>query len=1024
MSNLQVHPSPLHAFQFSHAIAGIRQNPLQLLKSLWDGVSYGIFVLDVLDQGQEFRFAAFNPATAFSSPIPVEQLLGKTLAEAFPESVAALYRDRYRTCVETGSPLSFEEQLLHQGQETTWLLTVNPLLADPEATLTHPATPPSPSPAAPPAPVEQLLVTLLDITQRVRLEAQQHRTKAALVESEAKFRHLVENANDVIVLFGVDSVLSYISPSFQTLFGYDPADWLGKSFVPLVHPEDLPRCVAANHRVMETGEKYEGLEFRHGHRQGHWVWVSINISPIKDETGQVTGMQGILRDIRDRKLAEAELTKLSLVVQHTTNIVIITDAKGLVEWTNASFEHTTGYSLAEVQGKKPGRFLQGPDTDPQTVQRIREAIQTQTAFHGEILNYHKNGTPYWLDLVITPVFNPQGELMHFISIEMDITDRKLAEATLRDREAQLRTINAYVPGVIYQYQANLNTGDHRFTYMSPGAAGLYEVDLDTLAADPNLAFAMIHPDDWPRLMDGISQTVQNQRPWLDEFRLKIPSGRIKWVQAKSEPVDAPPGFSHYNGVMIDISDRKAAELALQSYADRQTRLNDLANQIRQSLNLETVIATALASIQELLGLDQCAFAWYEDQDEQPVWHLIQAVNRPGIPSHVGRYPVAVVGVSKEQLLSQDLMQIDDVEDCLDPIHQAFLQAIHCQSEVLLPIHAQGGRLGLIICTHYRQVRVWSRDEVELLKAVGNQLAIAIDQAELYAESRSKSQKLQQTLQELQRSQAQILQNEKMSSLGQLVAGIAHEINNPVSFIHGNVVHAEDYIQELLTLIALYQQHYPQPVAAIADHTAAIDFDYLRQDLPKLLASMQMGTERIRDIVQSLRLFSRLDEAEVKSIDIHAGLDSALMILQSRLKGNGDRRDIQIIKNYGQLPHVECFASQLNQVFMNLLVNAIDALDGCTNHGTSDDYLPYIGITTMTQDDRVLIRVADNGSGIPTAIQAQIFDPFFTTKPIGQGTGMGLSISYQIITDKHQGQLSCQSTPGHGTEFVIQIPLRQ
>lgn len=316
---------------------------------------------------------------------------------------------------------------------------------------------------------------------------------------------------------------------------------------------------------------------------------------------------------------------------------------------------------------------------------------------------------------------------------------------------------------------------------------------------------------------------------------------------------------------------------------------------------------------------------------------------------------------------------------------------------------------------------------------------AFEQGELKkskAASDAAKQELQRTLQELQLTQAQMVQSEKMSSLGQLVAGVAHEINNPVNFIHGNVTHAEVYARDLLDLLALYQAEYPQPRDAISDKIEEIDLDFLCQDLRKLLTSMKVGSERIQEIVKSLRLFSRLDEAEFKSVDIHDGIDSTLTILQSRLKaktvlvkGTEYRSsEIQIIKDYGDLPKVECFAGQLNQVFMNILANAIDALEERNRTRSLDEQKlnpSIIRITTeMTANHQILIRIADNGSGIPPAIQEKIFDPFFTTKPVGKGTGMGLSISYQIVIEKHHGTLECFSTPETGTEFAIRIPIQQ
>lgn len=304
--------------------------------------------------------------------------------------------------------------------------------------------------------------------------------------------------------------------------------------------------------------------------------------------------------------------------------------------------------------------------------------------------------------------------------------------------------------------------------------------------------------------------------------------------------------------------------------------------------------------------------------------------------------------------------------------------------------------------------------------------------------RQQAQQLRQALNELKQTQAQLIQIEKMSSLGQLVAGIAHEINNPVGFIHGNLCYAHEHTQDLLNLIALYQQHYPQPVAAVQSKLETVDLEFLQEDLPHLFRSMQMGAERIRQIVVSLRTFSRLDEAEVKTIDLHESIDSTLMILQSRLRDRNGHDLIQVTKDYAQLPPIECYAGQLNQVILHLLNNAIDALESrygfesaasvtsrLSSVGTQSkaEIAPTIAIQTkLTPENWVEIQIADNGIGISEQIINQIFNPFFTTKPPGKGTGLGLSISYQIITEQHNGSLHCTARPGAGATFVIRIPV--
>ncbi len=298
------------------------------------------------------------------------------------------------------------------------------------------------------------------------------------------------------------------------------------------------------------------------------------------------------------------------------------------------------------------------------------------------------------------------------------------------------------------------------------------------------------------------------------------------------------------------------------------------------------------------------------------------------------------------------------------------------------------------------------------------------QAEI-EQRRHAENKLKQTLSELQKTQIQLIHQEKLSGLGQMAAGIAHEINNPVSFIHGNIIPAQEYAKDLLKLIRLYQQYYPEPVPEIEAEIEEIDLEFLMEDLTKLLQSMSVGTERIRQIVRSMRTFSRLDEAEIKQIDLHEGLESTLMILQHRLKVTPESPKVEIVRNYGQLPKVECYSGQINQVFMNIISNAIDAFsDKKEENEDLAVTAPQIIIQTeVLNNDWVTIKIIDNGSGIREEVRSKLFDPFFTTKAIGKGTGLGLSISHEIITEKHGGKLICHSEVGKGTEFVIQIPVR-
>ena len=470
---------------------------------------------------------------------------------------------------------------------------------------------------------------------------------------------------------------------------------------------------------------------------------------------------------------------------------------------------------------------------------------------------------------------------------------------------------------------------------------------------------------------------------------------------------------------------------------RESLLFRLASQIRNSLDLNTILDTAVHEIRSLLQIDRCHFVWCWPDPEHPYLTITHEACFSQLPSWLADYPSEKVTSLVQKIQNLETIQIDDINSLtdLDDREKILLNSLGVTSQLLIPLETRSGQLGAVVCSHCSGPRPWSNSEVELLKAVVDQLAIAIDQAELFAQTRAaafaaqtQAQQLQEALQNLKQTEAQLVQNEKMSSLGQMVAGIAHEINNPINFIYGNLTYASDYIQDLLEILRLYQESYPNPNQEIQSQAEEIDLEFLTDDLPKLLNSMQAGTERIRRIVLSLRNFSRLDEAEKKSVNIHEGIDSSLLILQNRLKSSSKETDIEVVKDYGELPLVECYAGQLNQVFLNVLSNAIDALE-------NQPAPRKISISTQViAKDResigtggnfpewIAISIRDNGIGMTEQVKKRLFDPFFTTKPVGKGTGLGLSISYQIVADKHGGKLNCVSAPGEGAEFAIEIPI--
>jgi signal transduction histidine kinase len=549
--------------------------------------------------------------------------------------------------------------------------------------------------------------------------------------------------------------------------------------------------------------------------------------------------------------------------------------------------------------------------------------------------------------------------------------------------------------------------------------------------------ALIHPDDLVATLDIINHALTTEADYTVEHRVVTPTGALEWIRAHGHVWRDHEGNTiGLLGSVFNITEAKHSELALresatqiQQQAEREQLLNQLTQQIRDSLtlDLDQILSTSVENIHGFLKIDRCHFAWHLETDEGQYWEVITEVVTPGLPSLVGRHPTAAFGSLSALILERQIVRLDDTSRFEDLAVRALLQELGNRSMLILPVWDEvGDRFGVFACTHSQAVRPWLDDEVELLEAVVGQLAIALTQASLLAQSQTKAAEAAAALAELQRAQLRLVQSEKMSSLGQLVAGVAHEINNPVNFIHGNLAHAHEYSTGLISLVDAYQQHYPHPQPAIADLLEDLDIEFLKTDFQKLLHSMGVGTERIRAIVQSLRTFSRLDESEIKDVNIHDGIDSTLMILHTRLRASESRPAIAVIKDYGTLPLINCYAGQLNQVFMNLLVNAIDALeerDRARSLAEIQADPSEIRIVTRPERDTITIAIIDNGSGIAPAAQARLFDPFFTTKAIGKGTGLGLSISYQIITENHRGQLTCTSEPGQ-TCFCITLPHHQ
>ncbi|NEO52306.1 MAG: AAA family ATPase [Okeania sp. SIO3B5] len=456
------------------------------------------------------------------------------------------------------------------------------------------------------------------------------------------------------------------------------------------------------------------------------------------------------------------------------------------------------------------------------------------------------------------------------------------------------------------------------------------------------------------------------------------------------------------------------------------------------VKLENLLSTLIRLIMENAGAQKCALILLREQQLilEAITHVVdtqeylQNFERPVIPiSATQELPQALINYVWR---TQKFQVLDDATTEATWVNDPYLKQKQPQSILCTPIIKQGKLIGIIYLENNLTKGAFTSERLELLEMITTQAAISLENALLYdtlekkveqrtQELNKKNQCLAQTLEELKQTQTQLIQTEKMSSLGQLVAGIAHEINNPVNFIYGNLDHTQEYAENLLNVIKIYQQYYPESVPEVTDFMEEVDLDFLVEDLPKILNSMKIGANRIKEIVESLRNFSRLDESEIKNVDIHEGIDSTLMILQNNLKAKPHELEIKVVKNYGKLPKIKCYPGELNQAFMNIISNAIDAVQPMRKE--SSNSLPQITITTeIDTENQVIIRIADNGIGMSEAVQKHIFDPFYTTKPVGQGTGLGLAISYQTIVEHHEGELECISALGKGTEFLIKIPI--
>ena len=501
----------------------------------------------------------------------------------------------------------------------------------------------------------------------------------------------------------------------------------------------------------------------------------------------------------------------------------------------------------------------------------------------------------------------------------------------------------------------------------------------------------------------------------------------------SDPIGSPSDPMYNHAASNVLSDSPDAV----SLMGETLTVVEAITKIRASLNEGEILDTSVQIFRTLMGVDRVCILQFEHtalgapgqvvaESVNAQWRSLLGERLEHPEQQLGSIFIAPSSQTSKilcwdgQQLHQTRTVIDDVATADLTQEQRDFLTEFCQVQALLSVplvrHNQPwGGLYLQYCSGPHK---WTSDELHRFYQVVEQLIVALEHSgQLQQANRQALQAIQQ-LGQLKQAQAQLIHSEKMSGLGHLVAGIAHEINNPVSFIYGNLVHTGNYATTLLELVEKYHERYPD--SELSNHLEEIDFEFIAMDFPKILNSMKMGTDRIRKLVLSLRNFARLDEADLKKVNIHEGIDNTLIVLRHRFVNRDCLPAVTLRKNYGELPPITCYPSQMNQVFLHLITNAIDAFD---RHRKQAPYVPLMEITTTHLDgDRIAITVKDNGPGIPKDIQGKVFDTFFTTKPPGQGTGLGLAISHHIVVEQHGGELVCISEPGWGSFFQITIPV--
>ena len=785
-------------------------------------------------------------------------------------------------------------------------------------------------------------------------------------ENEDKFRRFIEYIPAAVAM--VDREMRYLAFSrrWQKDYGNSSYEAMGRS-----HQEffpNLPDIWWENAEACLVGMLPECELETFIIPNGKIEWVKWIFQPWYDSEGAIGGLILFTEIITESKHLEETLQLTQFAMDRAADAVFWMTSNGQLCYVNEAACKSLQYSRTELLG------LSIHDIDPELSVEAWpnhwNSVKQKGSFTFESRRETKKGRSFPVEVTVNYLeFNG---IEYHCAFARDITERKAAQAALLEAKGQLQAVLDAVPGLVSWVSSDL-----RYLGVNKHLAAAYKLPADTfvgrkvgfLETSPrfnDLVYEFFASPDWASSKEVTATVKGESRTYLIVAQ--------KYHQGKAAVF-----------VGLEITDRQRMESAL-----------------RRSEEKYRALTKNFPNGAVFLFDNDLRFTLAEGTELEKI------------------------GLSKQLMEGKTLFEVfpTQISQQMEPQYRAALEGISSVSEITfgnqiylehtLPLINENGEVfaGMTMTQNITERK---------------QVLLALQESE--ERFRQQAAELEQTLSALQRTQTQLIQTEKMSSLGQLVAGVAHEINNPVNFISGNLTHANNYTQDLIRLVDLYDKFYPNPVEEIEIEKEEMGLNFLKKDLPKLLDSMKLGSERIRDVVRSLRLFSRLDESDMKPVDIHEGLDSTLLILQNRLQAKAGRPGIALIKKYGNLPPVDCYAGHLNQVFMHLLTNAIDALEegfmnnmgGDGRNGKNDHKIEIR--TEVLADDMVAIIIKDNGPGMSEEVRRCVFDPLFTTKQTGKGTGLGLSISHHLVVEKHGGELECFSELGNGTEFVIKIPIK-